>query len=169
MNEQLQIALAEILRRATQGLDAGTQFLSAQLPDVVNQLLMWKLAHYTIPMVLAAMLLLVLLVAGWKFYSVVMADPRIVAEAAASARYRIYNNADRAEDFSKLRQDWRDAQEVAEMLPEKVPIYIALGILMGIAALFSTMLLIASLNLKWLQILIAPKIYLIEYAASLAK
>lgn len=77
MEEQLQTALAEILSRATQGIDAGTQFLSAQLPDVIQQLLLWKLAYHLIPMLAAALVFVALLFAGWRLYMTVIADPRI--------------------------------------------------------------------------------------------
>lgn len=54
-------------------------------------------------------------------------------------------------------------------LPDREPVYVGACIFLGIAGVISAMLTLTSLNLTWLQILIAPKIYLIEYAASLAK
>ena len=41
MNEQLQGALVEILNRTISGIDASVGFMEAQLPDVIEQLLMW--------------------------------------------------------------------------------------------------------------------------------
>ena len=44
MNEQLQNALVNLLTKVTSGMDTATAFLSAELPEVVQQLLVWKLA-----------------------------------------------------------------------------------------------------------------------------
>lgn len=43
MNDQLQQALALILGKATDAAMAGVSFLQAEIPDVVRQLLLWKL------------------------------------------------------------------------------------------------------------------------------
>ena len=42
MNEQTQQALAELLQKAVNGVDSITAFSQAQLPEVINQLLMWN-------------------------------------------------------------------------------------------------------------------------------
>ncbi|AGH31896.1 hypothetical protein VPIG_00038 [Vibrio phage PWH3a-P1] len=41
MNEQLQQALAQIIEKAMTGLDQTVDFLSAEVPDVIYQLLLW--------------------------------------------------------------------------------------------------------------------------------
>ena len=43
MNEQAQQALAELLQKAVNGVDSITTFSQAQLPEVINQLLIWNL------------------------------------------------------------------------------------------------------------------------------
>ncbi|NYT67940.1 hypothetical protein [Pusillimonas noertemannii] len=124
MNEQLQTALAEILARATQGIDAGTQFLSAQLPDVIQQLLVWK--------AVMSGLLFSLSIAGFIGVTI--------------AIVRVWRNT----DF------WD-----GENMPPAALVAFFLCFLYGLPSL--------AWSLDWLQIWIAPKIYLIEYAASLAK
>lgn len=41
MNEQLQQALATILGKTMEGIDASVAFMQAELPDVIQQLLLW--------------------------------------------------------------------------------------------------------------------------------
>ena len=41
-NDVLKQAVAKIIEKSLQGIDTATSFLSAQLPDVIHQLLMWK-------------------------------------------------------------------------------------------------------------------------------
>lgn len=124
MNEQLQTALAEILSRATQGIDAGTQFLSAQLPDVIQQLLVWKASKSALLTLLGVIGLAVLWKIAERTYKAVVGD-----------------------------DDLKVHPEVMFLIFLTLPA-------LGCAALMS---------FDWLQILIAPKLYLIEYAASLAK
>ncbi len=48
MNEQLQQALAVILDKSVDAISAGVSFLQAEIPDVIRQLLMWKLVSNSI-------------------------------------------------------------------------------------------------------------------------
>ena len=41
MNEQLQGAVVQILERAISGIDSSVEFMQAELPDVIEQLLLW--------------------------------------------------------------------------------------------------------------------------------
>ena len=41
MNEQLQQALVAILNKTVASVEAGANFLAAEIPDVIQQLLMW--------------------------------------------------------------------------------------------------------------------------------
>jgi hypothetical protein len=43
MNDPLQAALAEIVKRTLTGVDASVSFLSDQLPEVIQQVLMWQI------------------------------------------------------------------------------------------------------------------------------
>ncbi|TFL14185.1 hypothetical protein CSC67_08515 [Pusillimonas caeni] len=124
MNEQLQTALADLIGKANSGIDAGTTFLQAQLPDVIQQLLIWKAAMSS--------LLFLLSVAGFIGVTV--------------AIVRVWRNA----DF------WN-----GDDMPPSALVAFFLCVLYAFPALVW--------SLDWLQIWLAPKIYLIEYAASLAK
>lgn len=41
MNEQLQVALAQLLGKTIGGIDSSVAFVQSELPDVIQQLLMW--------------------------------------------------------------------------------------------------------------------------------
>lgn len=129
MNDQLQASLAAILGKATDAVMAGVSFLQAELPDVIRQLLLWKLAEATAIGITAGVLLAVWGVVGFRVTK------------------KINNGVD------EWDRGWPWAvYGMISILP--------VGIL---ATAFSKYMLIA------LQIWLAPKIYLIEYAARLAK
>jgi len=43
MNEQLQQAVAELIEKSLSMLQTGADFMAAEIPDVVHQLLMWHM------------------------------------------------------------------------------------------------------------------------------
>lgn len=126
MNDQLQAALVALLSRTTNGIDSGVAFLQAQLPEVIQQLLVWK-ATYSFLRFLFAMAL---------------------ASAILYFYARVYRWA------RKPDADWDDRPE--------------LGVLLLVTA-FMWVIPAATFSLDWLQIIVAPKLYLIEYAAQIAK
>ena len=42
MNEQLQLAVSTLIQTSLNAIDKGTAFLSNQIPEVIQQLLLWK-------------------------------------------------------------------------------------------------------------------------------
>lgn len=125
MNEQLQQALASIITKAVSSVENGVEFLSGQVPDVIEQLLTWKLTEAVL---LCIVFLLFSSIVTWKCYR------------------KIKANGDYCFDD-------------------------------GLIALFLFTLLVDILSvamvgiylLEAIQILIAPKVYLIEYASQLVK
>ncbi|MBO5392241.1 MAG: hypothetical protein J6A65_10660 [Pseudomonas sp.] len=131
MNEQLQQALASILGKTMQGVEAGVSFLSTEIPDVIHQLLVLKMAQSVVGAVL-----LVATISAY-LWSLKFATKWFKAE-----RDKSYGSAE-----------------------APVIIWTALGALFFFIPLFELYKRISDI----LQIWLAPKIYLIEYAASLAK
>lgn len=131
MNEQLQKALAEIIRQTMNGLDAAVSFLSSELPDVIHQLLIWYAVKNGVYFLVGLVVLIVWLVVLVKSFKYAM---------------KAVGNGGYAEDA-----------------------FVAWFLL----SLVGSIPFIAScdylLNLTWLQIILAPKIWLIEYAAKLVK
>lgn len=123
MNEQLQNALSSILNSSANAIGTAKDFLVAEIPDVVYQLLLWKAIQSAIAFAICVVVIVV-----WIYFIT-----------------RLYK--------------W------AESIGEEAWIAFAFGSFLTGAALFS----IAEcwMNLNWLQIWIAPKIYLLEYAAKL--
>lgn len=128
MNEQLQNAVATILERAISGIDSSVEFMQAELPEVIEQLLMW----YGIKSSIIALVGLLLLFVMVKF------DISM---------------------FKRIRSDKsNDSFEIVMM-------YGVIGTLCRVAYLVPYLMI----NLDWLQIWIAPKIWLMEYAATIVK
>jgi len=135
MNEQLQSALVSIIEKATTGIDAGVSFLSSEMPDVISQLIMWKMSYYSFYFVLGVILIITSI---------------LISKSMIKGRK------------NKDESIWWDGRYgMSEG-----------GIFAAIvcAVAFSLGLIMAILNLtRIMQISIAPKIWLLEYAASLVK
>lgn len=130
--EQLNEALAKLITQATAGNDTSVDFLQAQLPDVIVQLLMWHGVKSGILFVIGILIFIGLVIADIYF---------------GNKLYKILEEGNDTESF------WL--------------FYIFIG------SMFRATLLaainITFLNLTWLQIWIAPKVWLIEYAARLVQ
>lgn len=135
MNEQLQTALAAAINKAGQGVEAGVSFLQSELPDVINQLLTWKLVSSLIYM-------------GTTIAAILVATVLLKKGFQLAARQRNEEDGRIGHDSGFWLTFW-----------------------VGVATFVVALILLAMVlnSFKWLQILIAPKLYLIEYAASLAK
>lgn len=125
MNEQAQQALANLLSMAVDGLNGAVEFSKAQLPEVVEQLLMWHMAESLISFVLG---ILFMVAFPWGMFKVHKA---IQEEKIDDVLYAI-----------------------------AIPLAVA-GFSGGFVA--------TAEGLEWLKIMIAPKLYLLEYAAQLVK
>lgn len=121
MNEQAQKILVDLLQKASNGIDSAVSFSQAQIPDVIQQLLVWNAASS----------------AGIQI---------ICALAIAACIYLMC--------FAWNKGD--DADVVLAAL-----FFTGIGSIVCIVIIFN--------NFDWLKIWLAPKLYLIEYAASLVK
>lgn len=127
-------SLATLINKTIAGVDAASGFLQEQIPDVIHQLLMWKMVE---ALFTAAILLISIAVVGtllYKFYLV------------ASEKMKI----------NKLNDDHMVVTIISAIL------YMIFG------AIPSLIIFYQNVNTA-LQIWIAPKVWLIEYAASLVK
>lgn len=143
MNEQLQQALASILNVATDGIKAGTTFLEAQLPDVIQQLLMWKAVESLVYVGIG----LCMVVSGCILLKYCIKKINGVATATCDSFWcDYYSTSGNGVGFGGVLLTLSTA-----------PITIS-----GLCAFFGNLM-------TPLQIWIAPKIYLLEYATHLAK
>jgi hypothetical protein len=141
MNEQLQAALAEILGKASNAAQGGVAFLQGELPEVIRQLLMWKAIHSLIHLALTIAVI---------FGAIALFKRG--AQVAAAMREQDAKPTNSIHYHSDSGGFW-------------ISLWLGVGTLLGGALL--TAMLLNSFN--WLKILIAPKIFLIDYAAPLAK
>ena len=132
MNEELQKALGELLNKANDGIDAASGFLAAELPEVIQQLLMWHGVYNFILFIISV----------------------IFISVSVTIITKVTLNIDNANHWS-VNSKGDD-----------------LSVSGGVSIIVSVVLILLScafVNMKWLQIWIAPKVWLLEYAASLTK
>lgn len=129
MNKALEIALVDVITKATTGVEKSHIFYVAEAPEVVQQLLLWAFVHHG-----------VWLVAGVFCLGVCGFCCRFCL------RWVIASN--KGDNSNR----------------EKFCLYGILGFLC-----FSVAPPLIVSNMIWFKIWLAPKIYLIEYAADLIK
>ncbi|EJF4177495.1 hypothetical protein OHC98_07430 [Escherichia coli] len=140
MEEQANKILVELLQKASNGIDAAVSFSQAQIPDVVHQLLIWSFVHSALSQVTG----LLLLIAAIKLPSF-----------ARTAR----NNGERWTSFDGCPNDrYFISSFYYDICTVFAPVF---GSIIGVS--------IIAFNFEWLKIWLAPKLFLIEYAASLVK
>ena len=151
MNEQLQNALVELINKASGGIDTSVNFLSAELPDVVMQVLLWHGVKSAI---------------WFVFFFVCSA-----ISVRAAIKYKPANAIAELDAAYERGEEWTRFNGRSQLTSNKFDmakdfVYPKFFVLCAIAVVFC-MATMASTG--WLQILIAPKLYLIEYAATLVK
>lgn len=144
MNEQMQQALIKVIEKANSGVDASIDFLSDQLPDVVNQLLTWGLLSSIVSCFICAVVIISCVFAIKKTLSSIESGKKAKKTNWA---YFVYSHSD-------------DGTLEAGSILAFIFSATAIGV--------STMAFIAN-TFEALKIVFAPKIWLIEYAATLAK
>ena len=137
MNEQLQQAINQLINMSLVAIDKGATFLSGQIPDVIQQLLLWKawesFLHFFI---VGIVLSIVIVYANIKQFNYWMQE---TTDKDGYKRKRINENYSVIALFNTVQSIW------VFILPQAI------------------------CNLTWLQIWVAPKIYLIEYAMEFIK
>lgn len=149
MNEQANKVLSELLQKAANGIDYAVSFSQAQLPDVIHQLLVWNFVH---SMLISALALASILPVFW-FVKKQMKKVQtgVIGDEACSW--------DRGKPKYAVTLIWDSKGEINGFI-----------VLLVVSGVTWGMWVISSLtNPAWLKIWLAPKLYLIEYAASLVK
>lgn len=145
MNGQAQEVLTEMLQRVLNGVDSAVEFSQAQIPDVVEQLLMWRMLQSLFPMLFFSFLTIILTYTTYRFMK---------TEGWVEVEQKRRKEADK-----QYRENQADY-----ILGVEISAYTSLTL-----SVVSALIFVCNLNLTWLQIWIAPKLYLLEYAAELAK
>lgn len=151
MNEQLNNALALLIRKAVETADAASGFLVAEVPDVVKQLITFKISVNAISSISCMLLLVILCVLCKKLYDsyVFVSEKKEVFDGGFFiSRTRGYNSDNYKTAFNGLG----------------VLYFIFLFVsIMNFAVLFVIS------TYKLLYITLAPKVWLLEYASNLIK
>ena len=130
MKEELQTALAELIQKTIQGAGSTKTFLIKEIPDVLNQLLMWHGWYNFILFLTGILIFILIIIFNRKQYKWIK------------------------KGFNEKGIDWADDKPY----------------LMCNAFQFIWIIPYEEfLNLTWLQIWIAPKVWLIEYMTKLVK
>lgn len=153
MNEQLQKALLDTLNNVTDSVATARDFLAAEIPDVIHQLLLWKFWEA----IFLSGLWVVLI--GVAIYSCVKAMQHF--SLSYQANNECLATRDRAEELAaKSREAYHDIRALVLGIPGAIGFFVAL--IGGLPSIYC--------NAKVaLQIALAPKLYLIEYAATITK
>ena len=117
MNDKMQEAITAFIEKALNGSDAAGDFMVGEIPEVINQLLVWHGIE--------------------SFLIMIMSLPLIMSPLYVKANWDFFCKND-IEPFS-----------IFVLIP------------------FLTGCIIFEIN--WLVIIVAPKLYLLEYAASIVK
>ena len=135
MNEQLQLAVSTLIQTSLNAIDKGTTFLSNQIPEVIQQLLLWKAIASFIEF--SSGIFIIGGIFAWLIY-----------------QYKYWKTT--------VKTTW--GEKKVRLLSE-TGAFSLLNILLIIPLLYGS----NCINLIWLQIWIAPKLYLIEYAKDFLK
>ncbi len=142
MNENLTNAVADLITRAVSGVDTAKEFLVAETPEVVQQLLMWNTTKYAVVSVVLFLVTLAFIKGGvWNVKRV-----REVEKTNKENRYRKYSD-----------YNYEDPG------PYGVTAVLAFCFAGGTAITFFVF------ALQFVKITIAPKLWLLEYATNLIK
>lgn len=159
--ENLDEALATLITKALEGVDTSVGFLQAELPDVVTQLLMWHGVRSGAVAVLSLILLLIPLFM-FKLYK------RLSIPYQKAEGYK-YSDCER---YSFLHMtNFKFNCSMDKVVGDKGWRIGAtddggtLMILMFLSSVAASIVGLVTFNLTWLQIWIAPKVWLLEYAA----
>ena len=141
MNEQMQNALVDIIQKASSGIDASVSFLSSEIPDVISQLLLWSITASSVGMALSAIVIAISV-------SMIVWMMKLYGRGRDTGKPNWVHDGDR---YNALRE---------RVIPVSCVLFICLVV--------GPIVFVVNL-MEVLKIWLAPKIWLIEYAASLAK
>ncbi|ECC9432863.1 hypothetical protein DPS36_20390 [Salmonella enterica subsp. enterica] len=149
MNEQANKILVELLQKASNGIDAAVSFSQAQIPEVIHQLLVWNMVHSLI------MTLIAISTIPLVFWFVKRQCRKVEVGKFENEGY----SWDRGNPKYSPTMVWDSKGELSFLIVPGAAVLLFWGL----------WVIAAVTKMTWLKILLAPKLYLIEYAATLIK
>lgn len=168
----LESSLVSIIQSVQSGVQSGVAFLSEEIPDVLRQLILWKATYYGMWAVLQ--LFCVYLGVKYARRAVEVVTVQVGLESASESlkksiqELRFSKSAEETAAWQEMALKVKDAEKAAASGIPKVVVSCCLGglaLLVGLGAVFN----VFGNILQVTQLLIAPKVWLIEYAATLMK
>lgn len=134
-SQELEQAIATLVNKINGGIDATTIMAQEQLPDVIQQLLIWN----AITSFITWLIMLVILIVGVKH------------------AVKSFNTKPTKEDYDKARRGSDMFNLFYDVEGDVHPLCLCyLFLIIPFICVFG--------EIDWLQILIVPKVYLLEYA-----
>lgn len=164
MNEELQKALAEMFNSVIDAKD----FLVGELPEYIEQLLMWNAVFSLIWFVAGAIAMIFFAKKAYFYHKTFESNEEKIKQEQIKARADYENKEPwcfymESETITSTEYDRimnKRPTDNSEQIVIMTIVY-SLFSLVGFA--------VFTCNFDWLQIMISPKVWLVEYAASLAK
>ncbi len=149
MQEEANKILVDLLKKASDGVDSAIAFSQAQIPDVVHQLLVWNMVDSLIKTLIAISTIPLVIWFMKKQYQKVEIgkfDNEGWSWEEGKPKY-------------KQTMIWESNGEISFLILPLAAVFV----------LWVSFIIAVVTNMTWLKIWLAPKLYLIEYAASLIK
>ena len=149
MQEEAKKILVDLLNNASDGIDSAIAFSQAQIPDVVHQLLVWNMVDSLIKTLIAISTIPLVIWFMKKQYQKVEIgkfDNEGWSWEKGNPKY-------------KPTMIWESNGEISFLILPLAAVFV----------LWVSFIIAVVTNMTWLKIWLAPKLYLIEYAASLIK
>jgi len=162
MDEELNVALMQFIQLITTAAERAGQFGVEQMPEVIEQLLLWNLTRSLILFLLGVAIIIAAIVGGVRFF-LTDAEQKAEIEAAKKAY------AD-GENWTRWREGTiATSTKYDRILSGEYHLEHNLTVILVSCAGIAFGMTLVLFNVAWIQILIAPKVWLIEYAANLLK
>jgi len=146
---KLEDALVEIINKDNNGIDSATDFLSAEIPDVIHQLLLW---HGIYSFTLFLVSVVIVLSAPYQVKKIKSLIPEKIKEG---------------DDDNWFWHDSNRSYKPLGFSVKQTEAAFVFWIAVCVVSLIQVTLVVKLLNLEWLKIWIAPKVWLLEYASNL--
>lgn len=153
MNESLQQAISKLIEKALESADAAGSFLSAEIPEVIEQLLLWNAISSGLLFSLSILIIISCLFTGKFSIKCLTTDTPSLGE--------LRDNPEKHPLFTikNPTSSWASVTST-----DSAQVKVTMSVIWSILGLA---LAACCFSIEWLQILIAPKVWLIEYASNL--
>ncbi|HCB4172707.1 TPA: hypothetical protein MY502_004444 [Escherichia coli] len=149
MQEEANKILVDLLKKASDGIDSAIAFSQAQIPDVVHQLLVWNMVDSLIKTLIAISTIPLVI---W-----------FMKKQCKKVEIGKFDNEgwlwEKGKPKYKQTMIWESNGEISFLILPLAAVFV----------LWVSFIIAVVTNMTWLKIWLAPKLYLIEYAASLIK